>query len=509
MKGIRNASWWLPLAAMLLNAPAQAAVPAAPAVSVIADFKQLSFLWSRVPQATHYDLYYLPRAGGTWVRYARLPGWRTSVAVNISAHFLHWNEARYVLKACNPAGCGSSRTLGVSHLMQQTVGILRPPAEAPYVHVGQAIDLSEDGSTLAATSRHNLGVGGGGVEVFRKSSSGWEYETRLLGNFEVPLYHPDLAVAVSGNGNVIALGVETDIPPGAEAEEMTGAVYVFRRTSAGWVREQRLTVEQQDHFGWRVDLDESGTLLAVWRLLGDPPYQVSGQGVVELFRYSGGVWVRHATIPVLNERCDALALSGDGNTVVRSCRRSVEVFTGPTWQRVATLPDEAYSHSEFPAHNRAMAIAHDGRSFAVRSSGAYNEAFIYERVNVYRLGASGWTREASLAPGEWDPNRYDIGYMGFGLGVAMSRDGRFLAVGNPDDRAAGDGVLYPPIARSGELGGAVYVYERKPWGWILRQFIKPNTEIPYSFGGSVAFARNGKDLAVSAYGDLRGSLSLY
>lgn len=47
---------------------------------------------------------------------------------------------------------------------------------------------------------------------------------------------------MSGDGDVIALGVRDEVHPGADIdyEWMNGAVYLFRRTSSGWVREQKL-----------------------------------------------------------------------------------------------------------------------------------------------------------------------------------------------------------------------------------------------------------------------------
>jgi hypothetical protein len=526
MKGIRIAARHLLVAAVtLINAPVYAAPPAAPAVSVNAGVKQLNFLWNRVEGATRYELWFLPGTGGTWAKYAELPHWRTGLAVNISSHLLIWNEARYQLKACNTSGCGGSPLLAVDHLMQQTVGIFRLPAGSEHRLFGWSTAISEDGGTLAATMDVDES---GGVQVFRKRPGGWVHEAELSGD---PKLHdiyawPDQSVAISGNGDVIALGVESEAPPGSDdsTEWRTGAVFVFRRTSSGWVREQKLlnaAVVEREQFGWRVSLDESGTLLAAWRRFGDAPYQPPGpwahQGHVDLFRYTAGsgapgTWARVATIPAVNTGCSAMALSGDGNTVVRSCGSTVEVFTAPTWARVASLPNEVYFMSEFSREIRSIALAHDGRSFAVRST-TYDGSEDIARawVNVYRLGMSGWAREATLAPGAWTmPGPPEDPHAGYGFGVAMSRDGRFLAVGATADAAFGSGVLYPPINGSADSGsGAVYVYEHKPGGWRLRQFIKPNTEVQRTFGWSVDFARNGKDLAVGAEDDGRGSVSLY
>jgi hypothetical protein len=494
MKGIRQVQWWLPLAALLLfTSRVQAQAPANPAVSVSADVKKLNFWWNRVTGATRYELWFRPTTDADWVKYAVLPGTRTSLGVNVSVHLFDWKRAIYVLKACNTSGCGRTPHIYVSHLMQQTVGMFGRAD-------GGATDISEDGITLAATA-------GRTVEVFRKSSTGWAREAVLAGDPLSPdiWYPPVPAVSVSGDGNVIALGVDAETSAGVDPAETPriGAVYLFRRTSNGWAREQKLTFSPavpEDAFGLHLDLDETGTLLAAWRRFGDPPYPAPGpwahQGTVELFKYSAGAWVRQTPIP--GNGCDVMRLSGDGKTLVYSCGGFVEVATAPTWQRVARLPNPVILANEYSEGVRTIAVSHDGRSFALRSVDYDAELSAYvASVNVFRLGSAGWTREATLLPGSWEPQGYEAST--YGLSVALSRDGRFLAIGSPDDGAAGEGAVYPPITSGGPHQSAVYVYERKPGGWWLRQFLKPNASASGSIGGALAFGRNGKDLAVGSY----------
>ena len=148
MKGIRQVQWWLPLAASLLfTSPAHAQAPANPALSVSADVKKLNFWWNRVAGATRYELWFRPTTDAAWVKYAVLPGTRTSLGVNISGHLFNWQRAVYVLKACNTSGCGRTPHISVSHLMQQTVGMLS--VETSDFRV---TDISEDGTTLASTT---------------------------------------------------------------------------------------------------------------------------------------------------------------------------------------------------------------------------------------------------------------------------------------------------------------------------------------------------------------------
>jgi hypothetical protein len=494
------------LAALMFPAgPAHAAL-SPPAVSVVAGLKQLTFYWNRVPEATRYQLWFLAGTGGTWVKYADVPVSRTSLTINISAHTLHWEQSRYVVKACSATSCVNSARVAVSHLMKQTVGYFKPPTEVPRRGMGSATDISQDGQTLAAANEQ------GGVEVFRKRPGGWIYEGRLLGDPLDPSYRGpnDPPLAVSGNGNVIVMGqpgaVRADVDP--ENVPATGAVYVFRRNAGGvWALETKLWFPSsiaEDRFGWRVDIDESGTLLAAWRRFDDTPSSFRQQAFVELFKHVGGRWTRLATADASNTGCFAIGLSGDGKTLVCGGSPAITVFTAPTWQRVATLPNEFYTVAEFRPLPRVVAVSRDGRLFAARSvtldeDGAKAKAW----TNVYRLGANGWARDASLGPGAWSgPGAPEDPHQGYGKAIALSRDGKFLAVGAPEDGALGTGAQYAPTGNPGFSGnGAVYVYERKPVGWRLRQFLKPNVEHSGGFGYSVSFGRDYKDLAVSAPAD--------
>jgi hypothetical protein len=154
--------------------------------------------------------------------------------------------------------------------------------------------------------------------------------------------------------------------------------------------------------------------------------------------------------------------------------------------------------NEYTQGVRTIAVSHDGHSFAIRSVDYDGELSTFvASVNVFRLGSAGWARETTLLPGPWESQTYE-GHT-YGLNLALSRDGRFLAVGAPDDGAAGEGAVYPPITSGGPHQSAVYVYERKSGGWSLRQFLKPNASANGYLSGPLAFGRNGKDLVAGSY----------
>jgi hypothetical protein len=232
---------------------------------------------------------------------------------------------------------------------------------------------------------------------------------------------------------------------------------------------------------------------------------------VDLFRHTSAGWVPLATIPAVNEECDAMALSGDGHSLARSCADHVDVWSGPDWHRVASFPNEFSGFGPL-IHDQRVAISHDGRTVAARTRTVdFSEEAYYSSVTIYRQNASGWIREAAVTPGDWVAREAgDYSPHAYGGDLSLSRDGRFLAVSSQGDDAAGTGVQYPPFVAGSGTQGAVYIYDRRPSGWRLRQFIKPNPSLVQflEFGASVSLARNGKDLAVGAPGDASNALGI-
>ena len=109
-----------------------------------------------------------------------------------------------------------------------------------------------------------------------------------------------------------------------------------------------------------------------------------------------------ATIPAVNEDCYAMALSGDGSSLVRGCSDHVDVLTAPDWQRVARFPN-AFDGIGPCAFGQSVTISHDGRSVAMRTRTVdYSDGEDYHTsVTIYRQGASGWVRETEVTPGDW------------------------------------------------------------------------------------------------------------
>ena len=87
-----------------------------------------------------------------------------------------------------------------------------------------------------------------------------------------------------------------------------------------------------------------------------------------------------------------------------------------------------------------------------------------------------------------------------GQGVALSADGRTLAVGAPHEGSHAIGVNGNQGDNSTFDAGAVYVFIRAGTAWAQQAYIKPsNPQTGAEFGHYVALSADGNTLAVSAY----------
>src|SRR5688572_2164602 len=87
-----------------------------------------------------------------------------------------------------------------------------------------------------------------------------------------------------------------------------------------------------------------------------------------------------------------------------------------------------------------------------------------------------------------------------GQSVALSADGRTLAVGAPHESSAARGVNGNQRDNSVFDAGAVYVFTRTGDSWTQQAYLKPsNPQSGAEFGHYVALSADGNTLAVSAY----------
>ena len=147
--------------------------------------------------------------------------------------------------------------------------------------------------------------------------------------------------------------------------------------------------------------------------------------------------------------------------------------TATAWSEVDRL-EPSDPHHEV-AFGRCVALEGDtaiiGAPFAHHSGAATGAVYVFERES------SGWVQRSKLIGSRaQDLDRF---------GESLDLDGTRLAIGSPDDDAAGDDV------------GAVYLFERTAGGWKEQSIVEsPGAFVGGRFGSAVAI--EGETLAISA-----------
>ena len=136
---------------------AQTARPAKPQATLGADIKQLLFDWEPAAGATYYQMYVRYPGSSRYVPFGeRLAASATHLTVPIAVHLFPWGgtsgEPRYILGACNSAGCTSSSPMDSGIIRVATVGYLKASNTDANDEFGGNLTLSKDGYTLAVAA---------------------------------------------------------------------------------------------------------------------------------------------------------------------------------------------------------------------------------------------------------------------------------------------------------------------------------------------------------------------
>ena len=156
----------------------------------------------------------------------------------------------------------------------------------------------------------------------------------------------------------------------------------------------------------------------------------------------------------------------------------------------------------------SLAISADGKTLAVGAkkedssatgvNGNQNDDLTTDSgaVYVFTRTDSGWTQQAYIKAsntGEEDQ---------FGYSLAISADGKTLAVGALGEASNATGVNGNQGDDSAPYSGAVYIFTLTDSGWAQQAYIKAsNAQERDLFGYSLALAADGNTLAVGAYGE--------
>ncbi len=329
----------------------------------------------------------------------------------------------------------------------QRGSVLVPADAAAFDWFGHAVALNATADTLVvgAPERQSGGISVGGVYIYDRSGSSWTARgsVRLAADVGAGDEY-GLAVALSGDGNVLAIG-SPGWESGAGAPNGRGAVYIYDRSGSSWTARGSVLLASDgtspDFFGGALALNSDGSVLAV----GAEQWEgsLTDQGGVYLYDWSGSAWVQRGSVLTASDAAasdhfgSSLALSGDGTILAVGAR---------DWEGANS-----------------------------------NQGGVY----LYDWSGSAWVQRGSVLTAS-DAAASD----GFGASVALSTDGLVLAVGARTwEGAAAD-------------QGGVYIYDWSGSAWVQRGSVLEagDAEASDNFGSGVALSGDGNELAVGARG---------
>ena len=359
------------------------------------------------------------------------------------------------------------------------------------------------------------------------------------------------AVALSGDGNTLAVGAVNEDGAGKGANPVTkvgkggketvtnsGAVYIYTRTAAGWKQQAYLKASNAGEgyqFGNALSLTSDGNLLAVGSIGeassaagvngNQDDSSMPGAGAVYVFARKGGVWSQQAYVkssntggPVVGYQFGySVSLSSDGSTLAvgetsdpsnatgingdeknTSAPDSGAVFVfgrdGDTWTQQAYV--KPWNTTQRGAlFGYSVGLGGDGSTLGV---GAYDEDRGRGAVYVFTRKGRTWAQQMRLTASNAE------GGDSLGCSLAISDDGNTIVSGAFDEDAILPGIQ-PPNAGANDVAedtssGAAYIFARKDGKWSQQAYVKAfNTRENDQFGWALAISRDGNTVAIGSH----------
>jgi hypothetical protein len=354
---------------------------------------------------------------------------------------------------------------------------------------GESLTISGDGGTIAVAATSKMVSGffnAGAVYVFHATagaagSATWSQAAKLVQSSPVASGLLGISLALSGSGDLLVAGA-----PYVGA----GSVEVFQRTAPGtWGAPTTLTSSTGSAFGSALSIDSLGNLIAVGAE-NESVDGVSNSGKVYLFsRNAGGGFTEDSTVAPLSKSAGdkfggSVSLSSDGLTLAVGARwedsgdesndtdntasnaGASYIFTksGSSWTQQAYLKSYTPSMSQDDEFGSRVSLSANGQLLLVTSPFEDSSGTgLFTSVDEAALQSGSATLFAKGVDSIWRRVRTikatnTESADGFGVGAALSGDGKTIAVGAHQESSGATGIDGPTNNNSGNLSGAAYVY---------------------------------------------------
>ena len=344
---------------------------------------------------------------------------------------------------------------------------------------GRAVALTTDRALVGAYGESNAR---GAAYVFVRNGNGWTEEQKLVASDGVELDKLGYAIAIAGDRVLVGAY-------GASANR--GAAYVFVRSGASWIEEQKLVANDGvagDNFGWSVSLTADRALVGATG-------RDTARGAAYVFVRSGNSWTEEQTL----DAPDGAESDNFGYSVALSADQTA---------------DRALVGA--PGRDNFRGAAH----VFVRIGGAWAEEqdlVTKDGTDFDQLGnAVSLAGNRALVGAYWKNDLAGAAYLFVRGGVAQdppwSEEQVLVASDGADgDRFAGAISLAADRALIGALGpGVAYVFARTGSSWSQEQRLVPSGVPSFDlFGWSVALTEDRALVGASYTDQLRGAAYVY
>ncbi|PYR96675.1 MAG: integrin [Acidobacteria bacterium] len=326
---------------------------------------------------------------------------------------------------------------------------------------GFSIALSADGNTLAAGAigedsgakgvngdqNDNSQPGSGAVYVYTRSATTWSQQAYIKQSNTDTADLFGYSVGLSADGNTLAASAYDEDSSAREINGVqdrnrrgAGAIYVFTRTGTNWAQTAYLkasNAENGDSLGYAIAISQDGNTIAggaadedcmtpgivagPTHVCQDDQPQDNSSGAVYVFVRDGNTWSQQAFIKSSNPDKEdwfgaRLTLSGDGNALA------------------------------------VGAQVEDGGSKGINGDQKNQSAEDTGAIYFFTRKGTTWTQTAYVKASNADS------YDEFGSAMALSKDGKLMAVGARGEASAAKGINGNQNDNSALGAGAVYIF---------------------------------------------------
>lgn len=242
-----------------------------------------------------------------------------------------------------------------------------------------------------------------------------------------------------------------------------------------------------DVSGWSVSLSADGTVVAIGARLNDG--NGDGSGHVRVYKYNSGNWTQIGADIDGDAEDDnsgySVALSADGNVVAIGAPNGDNINDGNVFARgqvrvfqnnagVWTQVADIYGEDNTERSGNSVALSSDGKVLAIGAPGNNGNGDDSGQVRVYQNNTGFWTQVGADIEGETVRDE-------FGYSVSLSADGSVVAIGAPGKKGSGDQM------------GQVRVFQNMAGIW---------TQVGAGIMGEASNDRSGSGISLSADGSV-------